>query len=83
MANAKCVKEKPMQQQPDLNEVMRFVPKAYTQHIKWAYQAALRDLHKAIERGENLDWALEAYMERSRNQHENRLLADDIEGVDK
>lgn len=72
-----------MQQPLDLNEVLRLVPKVYTQHLKWAYQAALRDLHKAIERGENLDWALEAYMERSRNQHEMRLLTDDIEGVDR
>ena len=71
-----------MQQQPDLSEEMRSVPKCYTQHLKRAYQAALHDLHKSIERGENPNWAMEAYMERSRNVHENRLIADDIEGVD-
>ena len=71
-----------MQQQPELDEVMRMVPKVWTQYLKWAYQAALRDFLKAIERGENPAWAMEAYMERSRNVHENRLIHGDIEGVD-
>jgi HD superfamily phosphohydrolase YqeK len=69
-------------QQPELGEAMNSVPKAYAQFIKMAYQAALHDLAKSVERGERVDWAFEAYMERSRNVHENRLIHGDIEGID-